>query len=105
MVTGRGIAIGLTAVLVALAIFVEIELALVLKEDAPKLTQPATAYGWGITAGLLAAGFCIVTVWRLRRVWMGSRGLRSTLILYPAAILVLIGVFFLAGLIALGSSD
>jgi hypothetical protein len=100
--TGSRFAIGLAALLVAMAALTGWQAATTVRSNAATLTNPGRAYAWVVTAGIFAACFCIPALWYLRRVWEGRRGWRAVMVSYPLAVIALYGVLVVAGLTGLG---
>jgi len=90
-------------VLVAVAALIGWEAASIVRSNAPTLTNPDKADLWVITAGVLAAAFCIQALWCLRRVWQGrGRWSSGVFVSYSLALIALYGVLIVAGLAGLG---
>lgn len=104
--TSDRIAVAMAVVLIAFAVTAELWTAWVVVTSAPRLSNPATAYAWSITAWVLAVGLSALAVRRLRRVWHEeAEGWPAAFAFYAAAVIAQFGLLFLAVLIALGSSD
>ncbi len=89
----------MAVVLVALAIAVEFIAVITMVTRVPALTNPGTGYAMVITAGLVAAGICILALWCLRRVLDGLGGWPAAFGSYALALIALFGVLFFVFLI------
>jgi len=93
------VATGMAVLLVALAIAVEAVAVITMISRVPALTNPGAAYAMVITAGVVAAGICVLALWCLRRVSDGLGGWPTAFGSYALAIVALFGVLFLVFLI------
>ena len=104
--SGR-VAVWLLLVLAVLVLLLVWAAVITVQTDVPKLSSDSKtkAYAWLAIASVVAAALCVQAWWYLRRVWRGVGGWGAAAGCYVLALAGLAAVFFVLGLIALGSSD